>query len=249
MEGRGPAHDSHRSPHGPPDVVLADIEHPRSIRSFVMRGGRITEAQQRALDSLWPRYGIAFQPAPLDCDAAFGRRAPVTLEIGFGNGDNLVAQAGMHPERNYLGIEVHRPGVGRLLLGLEERQLPHVRIICHDAVEVLAHQVAPQTLDEVLILFPDPWPKKRHHKRRLVQAPFVELVTDRLRSGGVLRFATDWQPYAHAALGVLNANPRLRNLAQDGTFVPRPTGRTPTRFEKRGERLGHDVWDLALERR
>ena len=249
MEGCGPAHDSHRSPHGPPDVVLGAIEHPRSIRSFVMRGGRITEAQQRALDCLWPQYGIGFQPAPLDVDAVFGRRAPVTLEIGFGNGDNLVAQAGMHPERNYLGIEVHRPGVGRLLLGLEERQLPHVRVICHDAVEVLAHQVAPQTLDEVLILFADPWPKKRHHKRRLVQAPFVELVTDRLRAGGVLRFATDWQPYADAVLEVLNATAQLHNLADDGTFVPRPTERTPTRFEKRGARLGHAVWDLAFERR
>jgi tRNA (guanine-N7-)-methyltransferase len=249
MEGCGFAHDSHRSAHGPPDVALGAIEHPRSIRSFVMRGGRITDAQQRALDSLWPQYGIDFQPASLDLDAAFGRRAPVTLEIGFGNGDNLAAQAAVHPERNYLGVEVHRPGVGRLLLSLEELRLSHVRIICHDAVEVLAQQVAPQTLDEVLILFPDPWPKKRHHKRRLVQEPFVELVTDRLRAGGVLRFATDWQPYADAALEVLNANPRLRNLAQDGRFVPRPTERTPTRFEKRGERLGHDVWDLAFERR
>ena len=249
MEGRRPAHHSHRSAHGPPDVALGAIEHPRSIRSFVMRGGRITEAQQRALDSLWPRYGIAFEPVPLDFAATFGREAPVTLEIGFGNGDNLAAQAAMHLQRNYLGVEVHRPGVGRLLLSLEEQQLPHVRIICHDAVEVLTHQVAAQTLDELLILFPDPWPKKRHHKRRLVQAPFVELVADRLRAGGVLRFATDWQPYADAVLEVLNANPRLRNLAPDGTFVPRPTGRNPTRFEKRGERLGHDVWDLAFERR
>jgi tRNA (guanine-N7-)-methyltransferase len=249
MEGCGSAHDPHRSPHGPPDVVLGAIEHPRSIRSFVMRGGRITEAQQRALDSLWPQYGISFQAAPLDFDAAFGRRAPVTLEIGFGNGDNLAAQAAMHPQRNYLGIEVHRPGVGRLLLSVEERQLTNLRIICHDAVEVLAQQVASQTLDELLILFPDPWPKKRHHKRRLVQAPFVELVTDRLRVGGVLRFATDWQPYADAALEALSANPHLHNLAQDGTFVPRPTERTATRFEKRGERLGHHVWDLAFERR
>lgn len=249
MESYGPAHDSHRSPYGPPDVALSVIEHPRSIRSFVMRGGRITDAQQRALDSLWPRYGISFQPVHLDFATAFGRSAPVTLEIGFGNGDNLAAQANTHPERNYLGVEVHRPGVGRLLLGLEERQLPNVRIICHDAVEVLTQQIAPQTLDEVLILFPDPWPKKRHHKRRLVQAAFVELVTDRLRVGGVLRFATDWQPYADAALHVLSANRGLRNLALDGTFVPRPTERAPTRFEKRGARLGHDVWDLAFERR
>jgi tRNA (guanine-N7-)-methyltransferase len=214
-----------------------------------MRGGRITEAQQRALELLWPKYGIPFEPAHLDLEAAFGRTAPVTLEIGFGNGDNLAAQAGAHPERNFLGIEVHRPGVGRLMLSLEERQLPHARLICHDAVEVLTHQLAPQTLAEVVILFPDPWPKKRHHKRRLVQAPFVELVTDRLCVGGVLRFASDWQPYADAVLEVLNANPRLHNTSADERFVPRPVERTPTRFEKRGERLGHDVWDLAFERR
>jgi tRNA G46 methylase TrmB len=146
----------------------------RSIRSFVMRSGRITEAQQRALDSLWPHYGIDFEPGPLDFTAVFGRQAPITLEIGFGNGDNLTALAIAHPERNYLGVEVHRPGVGRLLLGLEEARLSNTRVICHDAVEVLTYQVAPQTLDEVLILFPDPWPKKRQHKRRLVQPPYAQ---------------------------------------------------------------------------
>jgi tRNA (guanine-N7-)-methyltransferase len=227
---------------------LSDIEHPRSIRSFVMRGGRITQAQQRALDCLWPRYGIPFQPTPLDLDAAFGRHAPITLEIGFGNGEHLAAQAQAYPERDYLGVEVHRPGVGRLLLGLEEQRLPNARVICHDVVEVLTHQLAPQTLAEVLILFPDPWPKKRHHKRRLIQAPLVELVADRLAPAGVVRLATDWQPYADAALEVLSANPRLRNLSAAGTFVPRPLERNPTRFEKRGERLGHEVWDLAFER-
>jgi tRNA (guanine-N7-)-methyltransferase len=256
MESRGAAHDQDRSPHRPPHVAatkrlnpVGAIEHPRSIRSFVTRSGRITDAQQRALDSLWPRYGIDFTPRPLDLAATFGRDAPVTLEIGFGNGENLTALAAAHPERNYVGVEVHRPGVGRLLLALEERGLTHTRAICHDAVEVLTHQIAPQTLDEVLILFPDPWPKKRHHKRRLVQGPFVELVSDRLRPGGVLRFATDWQPYADAALEVMSANARLRNLAADGTFVPRPAERSPTRFERRGERLGHNVWDLAFVRR
>ena len=139
--------------------------------------------------------------------------------------------------------------MGHLLLNLEERQLCNAKVICHDAVEVLTHQVAPQSLAEVLILFPDPWPKKRHHKRRLVQAPFVELVTDRLQMGGVLRFASDWQPYADAVLEVLNANPRLHNIAPDGRFIPRPGERNPTRFERRGERLGHDVWDVAFERR
>jgi len=228
---------------------MAEIEHPRSIRSFVMRGGRITEAQQRALEHLWPRYGIDFNPSPLDLDAAFGRAAPVTLEIGFGNGDNLAEQAAAHPEANFLGVEVHRPGVGRLLLSLEERQLHNAKVICHDAVEVLTHQIAPRSLSEVVILFPDPWHKKRHNKRRLVQAPFVELVTERLQSGGVLRFASDWQPYADAVLQVMNANPHLRNMSPEGGFIPRPQSRYPTRFERRGERLGHGVWDLAFERR
>src|SRR5512140_304555 len=227
---------------------MAEIEHPRSIRSFVMRGGRITEAQQRALDLLWPQYGIEFAAAPLDLDTAFGRSAPVTLEIGFGNGDNLAEQAAAHPERNYLGVEVHRPGVGRLLLSLEDRQLRNARVICHDAVEVLTHQVAPQSLSEVVILFPDPWHKKRHHKRRLVQAPFVELVTERLAVGGVLRFASDCPPYADAVLEALNANRRVRNTAGDGGFIPRPSERNASRFERRGERLGHDVWDIAFER-
>jgi len=224
------------------------MEHPRSIRSFVTRSGRITEAQQRALQLLWPRYGLEFDSRTLDFDALFGRHAPRTVEIGFGNGENLAALASAHPEQDYLGIEVHRPGVGRLLLAIEARQLANVRVICHDAVEVLERQVAPQSLAEVLILFPDPWPKKRHHKRRLLQGPFVELVTERSQSGGVLRLATDWQPYAEEMLATLAANPRLRNLAADGTCMPRPAERTATRFEKRGERLGHEVWDLAFSR-
>jgi tRNA (guanine-N7-)-methyltransferase len=213
-----------------------------------MRGGRITEAQQRALQLLWPRYGIGFAAAPLDLAGAFGRPASVTLEIGFGNGDHLADQAAAHPDRNYLGVEVHRPGVGRALLSLEQRQLRNAKVICHDVVEVLTHQIAPESLSEVVILFPDPWHKKRHHKRRLVQAPFVELVTERLRPGGMLRFASDWQPYADAVLELLSASPRLHNTSPDGGFIPRPFERNPTRFERRGERLGHDVWDLAFER-
>jgi len=213
-----------------------------------MRGGRITEAQQRALATLWPKYGIELQPGPLDLDTIYGRSAPVTLEIGFGNGDNLAALAAAHPERNYLGVEVHRPGVGRLLLAVEQHQLLNVRVICHDAVEVLTEQIASRALDEVLIFFPDPWPKKRHHKRRLVQAHFVELVAERMHPGGVLRFATDWQPYAQDALAVLSASRQLANLAPDRAFIQRPAERSPTRFEKRGERLGHAVWDLAFRR-
>jgi tRNA (guanine-N7-)-methyltransferase len=227
---------------------MTDTEHPRAIRSFVTRAGRITEAQTRALELLWPKYGVEFDAGPLNGDTLFGRRAPRTVEIGFGNGDNLAKMAAAHPERDFLGIEVHRPGVGRLLLMLEEGLLTNVRVICHDAVEVLERQIPPASLDEVVLLFPDPWPKKRHHKRRLVQGAFVELVTERLRFQGVLRMATDWEPYAHEMLAVLTANPRLKNLAPNGTFIPRPAERVATRFEKRGTRLGHDVWDLAFAR-
>ena len=222
---------------------------PRSIRSFVTRAGRITPAQQRALDELWPSFGVEFAPEVLDMRALFGRAARCTIEIGFGNGDNLLDLAAAHPERDFLGVEVHRSGVGRVLLALESRQLHNVRLICHDAVEVLEQQIAQDSVDEILLLFPDPWPKKRHHKRRLVQAPFATLATSRLAPGGRLRLATDWQPYAVEMLETLRALPQLENLAtDDGGFVPRPTEREPTRFERRGERLGHEVWDLAFRR-
>jgi tRNA (guanine-N7-)-methyltransferase len=227
---------------------MAVSDHPRPIRSFVTRSGRITEAQQRALAQLWPMYGIEFAPAPLEPRALYGRDAPRTLEIGFGNGENLAALAAACPERDFLGIEVHRPGVGRLLQVLEAQQLRNVRLICHDAVEVLAQQIGPQWLQEILILFPDPWPKKRHHKRRLVQRAFAQMLAERLAPGGVLRIATDWEPYALEMLATLSAVTLLQNLATDGAFVPRPTQRQPTRFERRGERLGHEVWDLAFRR-
>ena len=227
-----------------------DTESPRGIRSFVIRAGRVTDAQRRALDELWPRHGIDFDPGrALDLDAAFGRRAPRTLEIGFGNGDNLAALAAAHPERDYLGIEVHRPGVGRLLLRAEQARLHNLRVVAHDAVEVLRTMLAPGTLDEALILFPDPWHKKRHHKRRLVQPPFIALLASRLRAGGTLALATDWAPYAEWMLEAIAAVPQLENLAPDGRFVPRPAWRIPTRFERRGERLGHEVFDLAFRRR
>jgi tRNA (guanine-N7-)-methyltransferase len=232
----------------PPDPSRADPLRARAIRSFVTRSGRITDAQQRALDLLWPKYGIEFEASPLDLAAAFGRVAHRTLEIGFGNGDNLTALAAAHPERDFLGVEVHRSGVGRVLLAAEEHPLGNLRVICHDAVEVLEHQIPLQSLDEVLILFPDPWPKKRHHKRRLVQGPFVELLAGRMKPAGVLRLATDWQPYAEHMLEVLSACPLLNNQSAQGSFVPRPPERAPTRFEKRGERLGHGVWDLAFRR-
>jgi len=228
--------------------VSSASEHPRAIRSFVTRAGRITAAQQRALAELWPKFGLEFRAAPLEARAVFGREAPRTLEIGFGNGENLVALAAGELQRDFLGIEVHRPGVGRLLLALEARSLNNVRLICHDAVEVLAQQLPPQWLDEILILFPDPWPKKRHHKRRLIQRPFAETLASRLVAGGRLRLATDWKPYAQEMLATLSAVPTLRNEAAPGTFAPRPAQRAPTRFERRGESLGHEVWDLAFRR-
>lgn len=229
-------------------MAMPDTAHPRAIRSFVTRAGRITPAQQRALDTLWSKYGVEYREQPLDLPALFAREAPCTLEIGFGNGENLLALAHAHAERDYLGIEVHRPGVGRLLLALEERQLANVRVICHDAVEVLERQIAPASLAEILVLFPDPWPKKRHHKRRLIQAPFTELLARALEPGGRLHVATDWQPYALEMLAVLEAAPGLRNLAGPGGFAARPPERSPTRFEQRGTRLGHAVWDLAFAR-
>ena len=227
---------------------MSDSGNPRAIRSFVTRTGRITSAQERALDELWPKYGIELGAAPLDLDAVFGRRARRVVEIGFGNGDNLLALAASRPAEDFLGVEVHRPGVGRLLLQLEERALGNVRVVCRDAVEVLERYLTERCLDEILILFPDPWPKKRHHKRRLVQPPFVALLAERLKAGGALRLATDWEPYAAEMLATLSAEPRLRNIAAQGGFIPRPAERPPTRFERRGERLGHQVWDLEFSR-
>lgn len=227
---------------------MPDSAHPRSIRSFVTRAGRITPAQERALATLWPRYGIEYREEPLALRALYGRDAPCTLEIGFGNGENLAALARAHPERDYLGVEVHRPGVGRLLLALEQQRIGNVRVICRDAVEVLEQQIAPGSLAEILLLFPDPWPKKRHHKRRLIQPAFVALLERALCPAGVLKLATDWQPYALEMLAVLETAPNLRNLAAAGGFVARPAERAPTRFELRGTRLGHEVWDLAFAR-
>jgi tRNA (guanine-N7-)-methyltransferase len=222
----------------------------RPIRSFVMRTGRQTVAQTRALEDLWPRHGVDYLPKPLSLDEVFGRSAPRTLEIGFGNGEHLASLAAAHPERDYLGIEVHRPGVGHLLLLAQTHDLPNIRVSTHDAVEVLRDQIAPASLDEVLVLFPDPWHKKRHHKRRLIQPPFVELIASRMQAGGVFKLATDWEEYAVQMLEVLGAATGLfRNLSPSGDWMPRPDERAPTRFEKRGARLGHGVWDLAFERR
>ena len=222
---------------------MTAAEHPRSIRSFVTRGGRITAAQERALSCLWPKYGVAFATQVLDTQALFGRDAPCTIEIGFGNGENLLSLAAAHPGRDFLGVEVHRPGVGRLLLGLEERRLGNVRVICHDAVEVFERQIAPHSVHEILVLFPDPWPKKRHHKRRLVQPAFAALAASKLKAGGILHAATDWPDYAEHMAAVLAAEPLLEP-AERG-FAARPS----TKFESRGRRLGHPIRDLYYRRR
>ena len=214
----------------------------------MLRAGRITRAQKRAIEELLPHYGIAYSDAPIDLDAVFGRRAPRVLEIGFGNGDTLVELASRSPGTDFIGVEVHPPAIGHCLLALESLGLSNVRVIAHDAVEVLAHQVSPASLDEILIYFPDPWPKKRHHKRRIVQPTFAALVASRLAPEGRLKLATDWEPYAAWMLEVLNATPGLVNAAPGGGYVERPE-RGATRFESRGRRLGHDVFDLVYRRK
>jgi len=197
---------------------------------------------------LWPAFGLDFDGTALDLDAIYGRSARRCLEIGFGSGEVIGALAQSHPENDYLGIEVHRSGVGRLLLRAQEAKLANLRIICHDAVEVLAAAIPDSSFDLILIFFPDPWHKKRHHKRRLISAPFVETLADKLRPRGVLRLATDWQAYAEQMLQAGNACARLASRSADGTYVSRPDFRPPTRFEQRGARLGHGVWDLAYEK-
>jgi tRNA (guanine-N7-)-methyltransferase len=206
----------------------------------------MTDGQQRALAELLPPRELRHAPEPADLRALFGRAAPVVVEIGFGAGEALAARAAAHPEEDHLGIEVHRPGVGRLLLELDKLGLANVRLSTHDAVEVLRDQLAPGSLDRVLLLFPDPWPKKRHHKRRIVQPAFAALVASRLKDGGRFHLATDWAPYAEHMREVLDACPGLVN-AHPG-WAPRPAERPLTRFERRGERLGHQVFDLEYRK-
>ena len=230
---------------GGPDSDSAP--HRRAIRSFVARAGRMTVAQERAWRELWPRYGLAETDETLDLDAAFGRAAARTLEIGFGNGESLVALAQAHPEDDFLGIEVHRPGVGHLMLRAESLELRNIRVACRDAVEVLSRQLPDASLDAVLLYFPDPWPKKRHHKRRIVQPAFVALVASKLKPGGRFRLATDWQNYAEQMLAVVGDCAMLENEFDAG-YAPRPDSRPLTRFESRGQRLGHEVWDLCFRK-
>ena len=220
----------------------------RTVRSFVRRAGRITTAQSRAIRDLWSRFGVERGSVPLDLDALFGRRAKRYLEIGFGNGETLTELAVRHPDRDYLGVEVYEPGIGRLLLALEERDLANVRVMAADAVEVLEQQIPDASLDGVFVFFPDPWPKKRHHKRRLIQPPFVSLIARKLKAGAILHLATDWKPYAEQMLAILEAGPCFDNTAGTGAYAQRPDSRPATKFERRGERLGFEVRDLLFRR-
>ncbi|MFO7602586.1 MAG: tRNA (guanosine(46)-N7)-methyltransferase TrmB, partial [Gammaproteobacteria bacterium] len=213
----------------------------RRIRSFVRREGRLTRGQQRALDELWPRYGIEAGAHTIDLAACFGRAASTVLEIGFGNGASLAEMARANPQNNYLGIEVHRPGVGNLLLQLEAEAIDNVRVICADAVEVLQEMIPDAALDRVQLFFPDPWHKKKHHKRRIVQPAFVALLRQKLTPGGVFHLATDWQDYAEHMLTVMSAAEGFVNLCGAGQYAPRPAYRPLTKFEQRGQRLGHGV--------
>ena len=222
--------------------------HPRSIRSFVKRAGRLTKSQRRALDTLWPSLGIDYTEAALDLDSLFGRTAPRVLEIGFGNGDSLVAMAAARPDVDFIGVEVHEPGVGHCLIRAQESGLTNLRLIMHDAFDVLEHQLAPASLARVNLYFPDPWPKKRHHKRRIVNDRFLELVASRLESGGVLHIATDWENYAEHIAAALAGNTafELKDHRQhDGS---EPLDRPATRFESRGLGLGHSIWDWQYRR-
>ena len=219
----------------------------RPVRSYVLRGGRLGPGQARALAELGPRYVLGFQPGALSTEVVFGRQAPCILEIGFGMGNATAAIAAARPDTNFIGVEVHEAGVGALLKLIGEQGLQNLRIVRHDAVEVLQQMIAPASLAGVHIFFPDPWHKKRHHKRRLIQPPLVALLASRLAPGGILHCATDWQPYAEQMLEVLSAEPALVNTTAG--YAPRPDYRPLTKFEQRGLGLGHGVWDLVFRRR
>ncbi|MCG6867584.1 MAG: tRNA (guanosine(46)-N7)-methyltransferase TrmB [Gammaproteobacteria bacterium] len=221
---------------------------PRTVQSFVRREGRLTRGQSRALQDLWPDYGIEPGDNVLNPAAVFGREAPVTLEIGFGNGESLAQLAATHSERNFLGVEVHRPGLGRLLRRIEALGLANVRLVCGDAVELLEQNLPPASLNAVLLWYPDPWPKKRHHKRRIVQPRFVRQIHRALRDGGIFHMATDWQDYARHMMAVMEEVPGFANRAGPRRFSSRPGDRPVTKFECRGNRLGHVTRDLVYTR-
>lgn len=222
--------------------------HLRKVRSFVRREGRMTNRQQQALDNLWPRFGLSHDAGRIEPAALFGRQAPLVVEIGFGMGKSLVEMAGRHPEKNYIGIEVHRAGVGSCLADAAEAGLANLRLYEHDAVEVLRDCLPPAAIDELLLFFPDPWHKKRHNKRRIVQPQFAQQVRQALAVGGHWHMATDWQEYAEQMLEVMSSAEGFSNTSATGDYVPRPDYRPLTKFEQRGQRLGHGVWDLIFRR-
>lgn len=218
----------------------------RHIRSFVLRQGRVSTAQQRCLDTLMPRYGIPYTAQPLDLDAVFGRSAPKILEIGFGMGEPTAFIAKNHPQNDYLALEVHTPGVGSLLKQIDEQDIGNLRLMQHDAVEVMRDMLADKVLDGVHIFFPDPWHKARHNKRRLIQPAFITQLVQKIKSGGYIHVATDWQNYAEQVLAVFSAESLLKNTAVD--YAEKPAYRPLTKFENRGLKLGHGVWDLIYKR-
>jgi len=221
---------------------------PKAVRSYVIRAGRITEGQRAAFERWWPHYGLSLHDGLLDPVAVFGRRAPLVLEVGFGMGDSLLAMAQAEPEKDFIGIEVHPPSVGRLMNAAGEAGLNNLRVYMADAMDVLEDCIPQASIDRFQIYFPDPWHKKKHHKRRLIQPPFVRRVESLLRPGGVLHLATDWEDYAEQMLEVMQAAPGFGNLAGPDSFAGRPNYRPRTKFEERGARLGHGVWDLLFER-
>lgn len=220
----------------------------RTVKSFVLRAGRVSPRQQEGLTRWLPTYELAHDGMPWDLKQIFGRDAPTIMEIGFGMGHSLTAMAKANPDKNYIGVEVHRAGIGSLVADLHQESLTNVRVATFDAVEVLTTYIANQALAGVQIFFPDPWPKKRHHKRRLIQTNFVQLIVNKLNHGGFLHCATDWEDYALQILEVCSREPMLKNQQADGGFSPRPGSRPMTKFEQRGERLGHGVWDILCNR-
>jgi len=221
----------------------------RTVRSFVRREGRLTPGQERALEDLWPHYGIDEADGLIDLQQLFGRTAPIVFEIGFGNGSSLAEMAANQPDTNFIGVEVHRPGVGHLLKLIDEQEITNLRVACTDAVELLKHRIPDSSLDRLQLYFPDPWHKKRHHKRRIIQPAFVELLAQKIKPSGHLHMATDWQHYAEQMLDDLSQNSDFINCAEDATYIPRPDYRPLTKFEQRGQRLGHGVWDLLFTRK
>lgn len=222
--------------------------HLRRIRSFVLREGRLTTGQEKAINELWPVWGIEYSESQIDLNEIFKREAPLTIEIGFGMGKSLVEMAAAAPERNFLGIEVHTPGIGACLSSAKEAGITNLRIIHHDAVEAFENMLPNECMDTMQLFFPDPWHKARHHKRRIVKQEFLDMILPKLKKGGLIHMATDWENYAEQMLEVLSGDARLANVSENGTYVPRPDFRPLTKFELRGQRLGHGVWDLMFKK-